>query len=269
MDIGSNHFLIPTVLEDLYRTKAYTDLEFHIYGSSTVNTNYEEERDKGNSSRDYNNSVGSLVRDYDIIDSTETVEIQKEHINMDKDGHSLQVSSIQKSESSKNSKPNSKINIDQNGRHEDSHDCVALNNDGSYNSSETIQSKLNREESRKGTAGVSSSDNINNSTKPNPNTFTDTTLSDHNEESGECVTSSGNDKDFPKLNSSTSNSADSPKSHSASIPSTSSTSDIITGGDVPRIIKVHRIVVCSQCSWFDRALSSGMKESIDRQVCLF
>ncbi|XP_066934739.1 uncharacterized protein [Clytia hemisphaerica] len=34
----------------------------------------------------------------------------------------------------------------------------------------------------------------------------------------------------------------------------------------PVILKAHRIVVCSRCPWFLRALTSGMKEAIDRQI---
>ena len=34
------------------------------------------------------------------------------------------------------------------------------------------------------------------------------------------------------------------------------------------IIQAHRVIVSSRCSWFKRALTSGMKESIERKICL-
>lgn len=35
-----------------------------------------------------------------------------------------------------------------------------------------------------------------------------------------------------------------------------------------QLLKVHGCIVASRCVWFQRALSSGMKESIDRKVVL-
>ena len=34
-------------------------------------------------------------------------------------------------------------------------------------------------------------------------------------------------------------------------------------------IKAHRVIVSSRCPWFKRALTSGMKESIERKICLY
>lgn len=34
----------------------------------------------------------------------------------------------------------------------------------------------------------------------------------------------------------------------------------------PVVLKAHRVIVATRCEWFQRALGSGMKESIDRFV---
>ena len=177
-------------------------MEFHDYGPSTPDMN--EDSDNG-SSGDYNNSA-SIVRDYEIINSTTTTDIdimtktkKMENLDITEKGKSLNTQ-IQKSGGCKNSEPSS------------SH----------FNHNDKDQRKC---------PGVSSA---------KPNTISNTTPSDQYKDS------SRSSQDSPSTSSGTAG-----------------------GGDVPRIIKVHRIVICSQCSWFDRALSSGMKESIDRYHLTF
>ena len=50
--------------------------------------------------------------------------------------------------------------------------------------------------------------------------------------------------------------------------------DVVEDGEkrertvVPTTIRAHRVVVCSRCPWFRRALTSGMKESIEKKIAL-
>lgn len=47
---------------------------------------------------------------------------------------------------------------------------------------------------------------------------------------------------------------------------TATTADITPSMERSNSVSAHRVVVASRCDWFRRALTSGMKESIDRFV---
>jgi hypothetical protein len=40
------------------------------------------------------------------------------------------------------------------------------------------------------------------------------------------------------------------------------------GGAETRVVAAHRVIVCARCSWFRRALASGMQEAQQRRIIL-
>lgn len=40
------------------------------------------------------------------------------------------------------------------------------------------------------------------------------------------------------------------------------------GSQTGHIVKAHRVILAARCRWFHRALLSGMREAIDRQIFL-
>ena len=42
----------------------------------------------------------------------------------------------------------------------------------------------------------------------------------------------------------------------------------IREADTTTVLKAHRVIVSSRCPWFRRALTSGMKESIEKKIVL-
>jgi hypothetical protein len=50
-------------------------------------------------------------------------------------------------------------------------------------------------------------------------------------------------------------------------PAPSATPEASGGGAVTRVA-AHRVIVCARCSWFRRALSSGMQEAQQRRIIL-
>jgi hypothetical protein len=51
-------------------------------------------------------------------------------------------------------------------------------------------------------------------------------------------------------------------------PAPSATPEAAGGGAVTQVVAAHRVIVCARCSWFRRALTSGMQEAQQRRIIL-
>ena len=222
-------------MQDLYRSKTYTgDLEFHVYGPA-----------------DNNDSDDDVVSgDYEVVECTETT------------SSISSTSTTIRSQIDTTASDLASLNVDdgQDGSFLSSKKCptAAMKDVGQEPKNLTTNPELvdAREsqniDSRKNTAnpltakGPTELDLDTHKSSPFHNQLHDNNMS----------VSAG--KHSNELDTNTL------PPPSPLLPSASVTSSISTSDSSVTIIKVHRIVVCSQCTWFERALSSGMKESIDR-----